>query len=149
MLSAWKITAPRRNCSSVNCLRASTPRKTRKLASKVSMNLSGVTPDYLEYPVQDRDKWYEVVEGEAKDCEESKNTATDFRKKLTKGTAMSATVTPISCFHCLELFRAKIGHITDMCTHGSHPQSENWSDGPHRLRWTKNLIYVWTRFGIY
>ena len=35
MLSAWKITAFWRNCSTANCLRASTPMEARKSTSKI------------------------------------------------------------------------------------------------------------------
>ena len=41
ILSAWKITASRRNCSTVKCLKASTPREARKSASKTHWSSPG------------------------------------------------------------------------------------------------------------
>ena len=46
-LSAWKITASRRNCSAANCLKEA--RKLFKDTLRVSMKSFGVTPNYLEY----------------------------------------------------------------------------------------------------
>ena len=94
MLSAWKTTTTWRNCSMANCLRASTPMKVRKSASKtrqtkVSMKSFGITPYSLEYLALDRDKWCEVVKRGVKAREARRNTATEQCRKLRKVPATS------------------------------------------------------------
>ena len=80
----------------------------------VSMKSFGVTPNCLE--LQDRDKWYEVVRRGAKVFEVRRNAATELRRKLRKGTATAAI---IPCSRCSRLFRAQIGLICHLHTHGS------------------------------
>ena len=104
---------------------------------KVSMKSFGITPNCLEYLVQERDKWREVVKRGAKVCETRRNAPTELCRKFRKGTATSATTATIPCYHCPGLFHAQISLISHLRTHGSHPQSKGWSDGPHRLQWIK------------
>ena len=84
---------------------------------KVSMKSFGITPNCLEYLAQDRGKWHEVVKCGAKVCETRRNTATEQRRKLRKGIAISATATIIPCSHCPKLFHAQIGLINHLHTH--------------------------------
>ena len=87
---------------------------------KVSMKSFSITPNCLEYLVQDRVKWCEVVKRGAKVCETRRNAATELHRKLRKGTAISAT---IPCPYCLRLFCTQIDLISHLCTHGCLPQS--------------------------
>ena len=109
---------------------------------KVSMKSFGIVPNCLEYLAQDRDKWCEVVKCGAKVYETRRSAATELHWKLRKGTATSATAATIPCSHCLRLFHARIGLISHLHPHRCLPQSKGWSDGPHRIRWTKKNTFV-------
>ena len=128
MLSAWKITAFQRNCSTAKSLRTNglvEVRKNRfKYTLKVSMKSFGITPNSLEYLVQDRDKGQEVFKYGVKICETRRNAATELRRKLRKGRDTSATAGTIPCSHYQRFFGAQIGLISYLQTHGSRPQSE-------------------------
>ena len=73
---------------------------------KVSMKSFSITPNYLEYLAQDRDKWHEVDKCGPKVCETRRNAATELHRKLRKGTATSATAANIPCSQCPRLFHA-------------------------------------------
>ena len=90
---------------------------------KVSLKSFGIDPNCLTYLAHDRDKWHEVVKRGAKVCETRRNAATDLHRKHRKGTATSAIVATIPCSHYPRLFRAHIGLISHLCTHGCLPQS--------------------------
>ena len=98
-------------------------RKRFKETLKVSIKYFGIDPNCLEYLAQDRDKWREVVKRGAKIFETRRNSATELRRKLKKDTAISATAATIPCSHCPKLFRAQIGLISHLHTHGCLPQS--------------------------
>ena len=78
----------------------------------VSLKSFDITPNCLEYLVQDRDKWRQVAKLGAKVCETNN-----------WGTAISSTVTAIPCSHCPRLFHAQISLISHLWTQGCLPQS--------------------------
>ena len=65
---------------------------------KVSMKSFGITPNCLEYLVQDRDKWHKVVKWGVEVYEARRNAATELHRKLKKGTATSGTCSHHSLF---------------------------------------------------
>ena len=76
-----------------------------------SMKSFSVTPNCLEYLVQDRDKSRKAVRCGAKVCEARRNATTELHRKLRKGAAIYVTAATIPCSHCPTLFRTKIGLI--------------------------------------
>ena len=89
---------------------------------KVSMKSFSIAPNCLEYLVQDRNKWCELVRRGVKVCETRRNAETELCQKLRKGTATSATAATIPCSHCQRLFCAHIGLISHLCNHKCLPQ---------------------------
>ena len=90
---------------------------------KVSLKSFGIAPNCVEYLVQDRDNWHEVVKWGAKVCETRRNAETGLRRKLRKVTATSAIAATIPCSHCWRLFCRQISLISHLRTHISCPQS--------------------------
>ena len=105
-------------------------KKRFKHTLKVSMNPNGITPNISEYRAQD--KWHIVFKRVGK-ADETRNTAaTEQHRELRNDTATSPSAVTIPCSHYPTLVCAQISLISHIPS-----QTIGWSDGLHRLQWTK------------
>ena len=152
---ACQITGSLNEFFTANCIVVNAPKVARGNALKtlkMSLNAFGIHHDTWETAARDRNSWRASLRKGAVICEATRTARAVKKRQDRKTTAGNPPpeTSSILCPHCQRTFRAKIGLISHLRTHGSIPSTPlDEMNGHHHSWWTNNATQQFVLFQMY